>query len=156
MRIIPHSFARINKLKNPKKMATQPVNDGDWLTKDQILALSANMYAKMYIMDDGKVRQLDPAIDTRTILFDKSAIDELFAANPDADGLKIYLGVNDPSIFTPRYPSYDNKLMVALVATTNGVDNLVANGSRTNLAGDGAGRDNGTLCPPDPVCIPVI
>lgn len=135
-------------------MTTQPVNDSDWLTKDQILALSANMYARMYIMDDGKIRPLDPAIDTRSIHFDRSAIDDLFAANPDADGLKIYLGVNDPSIVTARYPSYYNKLMVALVATTNGVENLVPNGSRTNLAGDGAARDNGQLCPPDPYCNP--
>ena len=136
-------------------MATQPVSDGDWLTKDQILALSANMYAKMYIMDDdGKVRPLDPATDTRTVQFDKSAIDDLFAANPDADGLKIYFGVNDPAIYTPRYPSYNNKLMAALVATTNGADNLIPNGSRTNLTGDGAARDNGKLCPPDPDCAP--
>lgn len=135
-------------------MAAQPVNDGDWLTYDQIMALSANMYAKMYIMDNGKVRQLDPAIDTKSIQFDKSAIDDLFAANPDADGLKIYLGVNDPSIYTPRYPSYNNKLMVALVATTGGTDNLVTNRSKTNLKDGGAGRDNGKLCPPDPTCTP--
>jgi hypothetical protein len=136
-------------------MATQPVSDGDWLTKDQILALSANMYAKMYIMDDdGKVRPLDPATDTRTVQFDKTAIDDLFAANPAADGFKIYFGVNDPAIYTPRYPSYNNKLMVALVATTNGVENLVPNASKTNLTGDGAARDNGKLCPPDPACTP--
>lgn len=136
-------------------MATDPANNGEWLTKEQILALSANMYAKMYIMDDnGIVRPLDPATDTRSIYFDKSAIDDLFAANPYADGLKIYLGVNDPAIYIPPYPSYNNKLMVALVATTNRVENLVPNGSKTNLMGDGAARDNGQLCPPDPSCTP--
>lgn len=141
--------------------------DADLLTYEQIKALSNNMYEKVQIMEDGKLRKLDPTKDTRSIYFEKSKLDALFAAHPGADGLKIFLGVHDSGVFTPRQPGYHNKLMVMLVTTTNEVENLTkpakpappaAPGAPkveklvAALGNPGAGADNGKMCPPDSGC----
>jgi hypothetical protein len=147
------------------------------VTKKQLEALSANFFARVQILDrDGAHRQIDCSDkkhpkknDTKSVYFDKARIDALFAANPGSDGLKIYFGVHDHTIFPMPddvAPHYDNKLMVVLVATAGGKDLLHDDTETTTMAaksltvaasGDGSGNggmgmDNGRLCPPNLSC----
>jgi hypothetical protein len=148
----------VKEISSEKKL-----EDGDEVTIDQLKGLSGNMFLKVHIMDYGQIRPMDCSNpkpsdqkknDTKTVYFEKSKLDAFFAENPDSDGLKIYFGVHDPTIYPSiRYPSYINKLMVVLVTTTGGKENLKVNDSvmiAGNKAGDG--MDNGKLCPPDPSC----
>jgi hypothetical protein len=130
---------------------------GEQLSFEQISALSKNLFDRLMILEEGSFRKLDPTKDTRSIYFEKSKIDALFAANPGSDGLRIYLGIHDSSHFKLRQPGYHNKLMVALVSTTGGVENLDKPGTNRityggGNGGGGTGTDNGKLCPPDTDC----
>jgi hypothetical protein len=147
------------------------------VTKKQLEALSANFFARVQILDrDGDYRQINCSYkkhkkknDTKSVYFDKARIDALFAANPGSDGLKIYFGVHDHTIFPmPEEvaPHYDNKLMVVLVATAGGKDILhdeteistmaAKSLSTASAGGDGSGgglgMDYGKLCPPNSNC----
>jgi len=131
-------------------MATNDENNPDSkLTYEQIMALSKNMYEKMLIMDGGNFRKLDPAKDTKSAYFHKSDIDALFAAHPGSNGLKIYFGVHDSAIAPVKQPGYHNKLMAALVSTTDEVDNVDKHGTQKLMLGGG---NTSKICPPDTNC----
>lgn len=127
-------------------MDTTPPNNGDYLTDEQIAALSKHFFDHVHVMDNGKIRKLDPAIDTKSIYFEKTKIDKLFADNPGAEGLTIHLGMHDPDIFPPRQPGYKDKMMVVLAATTSVKPGMLGGG------GGNGGQDNGKICPPDTDC----
>jgi hypothetical protein len=109
----------------------------------------------MRIFENGVVRHLNPAKDTKSVYFSKDRLMELFNVNPGSDGLKIFFGVHDEAIYASREPvRYQNKVMVVLSTTTGTLDNLNEN-NQVEIAGSldsGEGLDNGKLCPPDPNC----
>ena len=144
------------------------------VTKNQLKALSKNFFSRMQILEDGQHRPIDCSDpshpqknDTRSVYFEKSRIDALFASNPGSDGLKIFFGVHDHEIFPipdADKVNYHNKMMVVLVTTTNEVDNLkddntphpgmqlMAAPAGGGNNGGGQGMDNGKLCPPYTTC----
>jgi len=127
-------------------MTTTPSTPGDNVTDAQIAALSQYFFDNVYVMDNGNVRKLDPAIDTQSICFDKKKIDKLFADNPTADKLTIHLGMHNSTIFPPSNPKYEHKMMVVLSAKTSAAAPVPSGG------GSSGGQDNGTLCPPETIC----
>jgi hypothetical protein len=134
----------IKKLK--LKTMDTTANNNDHVTDEQIAALSKHFFDHVHIMENGKIRKLDPTIDTRSIYFEKAKIDKLFADNPGADGLTIHLGMHHPDIFPPRQPGYKDKMMVVLSANTSVKPGMLGGGN-----GSG-GQDNGKICPPDTDC----
>lgn len=138
------------------------ITSGEEVTLDQLEGLSANFFVKTHIMD-GTLRRMDSynppphndwkKRDTKSIYFTKAKIEELFADNSGSDGIRIYLGLHDKSIYPAmRDAKYENKVMVVLMATKAEVDMKDFN-DKVMIAGiKGGGYDNGKLCPPDPGC----
>jgi hypothetical protein len=134
---------------------------GSEVTRDQILGLSNNLFAKFQRKATlgGRPQTMDPTKDTRTAYFDKPSLDQLFKDNPGSDGLKIFFGVHCVDIYpaTEHQKEYENQLMAVLVTTTGGDKNENLNvDDKVMIAGSiaeaGTGMDNGKLCPPNPNC----
>lgn len=154
------------------KIDSNAKSQGDIVTKTDLEKLSKNFFDKVHIRDhhDKEIRQINcddrndkKKNDSKSVYFDKAKIDALFANNPGSDGLRIYFGVHDSKIFPNSQPeSYDGKIMVVLVSTTNNVDNLddfphdaAKSTSGQNLISSGIGKvglDDGKICPPDTGC----
>ncbi len=149
----------VNVITDQKKLLS-----GAEVTAKKLKDLSENLFLRLVIKEDGKLRDMncsDPSSrvmnDTKTAYFTKTSLDELFAANPGSNGLFIYFGVHNSNIYPLGDPNYENKLMAVLVSATDEEPNLNA-GNFVEIAGapedigGGMGMDNGKLCPPNTNC----
>ena len=132
---------------------------GAEVTASQLNDLSENFFLRLKIKEDGRVRDLDCSDrtnmvmnDTKTIYFSKPNLDELFLDNKGSDGLLIYLGIHKNTLYPIGDPHYENKIMVVLVSTTNGIPNLKIDDHVKIAGAPGSGMDNGKLCPPNTTC----
>ncbi|MES2061829.1 MAG: hypothetical protein V4456_07915 [Bacteroidota bacterium] len=142
---------------------------GNGIKKSQIIMLVENHHRQLgRINPAGNYAALQRNVDSRSILFSKDVIDQLFiengltAANSKEFGLRIYLGVHDIKNILTDIPVYnDKKEMVVLVVTRDS-----GNGPEDQLAdllnsvevaglpevaafGGGDGLDHGKICPPE-------
>lgn len=152
---------------------------GSTVKKSQLKKLVDNYYKVMKKTDDnGKVVDLDPKKDAKSVWFTKAAIDKLFAThgctaeNNDEFGLRIYFAVHQTGILHhDEIPGhYHNQQTVILVPTKNQdgfIDRdllkeddevLLGNEGKDghSQADPGAGLNHGKICPPDTDCGCVI
>jgi len=132
---------------------------GAEVTVQQLNDLSENMFLRLKIKEDGRVRDMDCSDrtnmtmnDTKTAYFTRASLDGLFADNPGSNGLLIYFGVHNHNIYPLGHPNYENKLMVVLVTATNEIPNLNVNNAVKIAGAPGEAMDNGKLCPPNTTC----
>lgn len=125
-------------------MDTTPTNNGDAVTAEQIVALSKHFFDNAYVMDKGAIRKMDATKDTKSMCFDKSKIDALFASFPDADKLTVHLGMHSTSILPPGDPRYEDKMMVVLEAKSST--------GAASPTGGAVAMDFAYLCPPHSDC----
>jgi len=132
---------------------------GSEVTASQLNDLSENFFLRLKIREGDKFRDLDCSDhnnkvmnDTKTIYFSKTNLDSLFADNEGSDGLMIYPGIHKNSLYPIGDPNYENKVMVVLVSTTDGIPNLKINDFVKIAGAPGSGMDNGKLCPPNTNC----
>lgn len=144
--------------------------------KSQLKKLVNNYYDVIKKKDEnGKIVDLNPATDSKSVWFTKKAIDELFAdhgcnaENNDEFGLRIYFAVHKVGVLSPdnEIPKhYHNQQTVILVPTKaqkggkKDVDLLKEDehlkgdgkGEGDPVGGDGQGLNHGLICPPEHDC----
>lgn len=130
---------------------------------ETVLQMVKNFIKKTHKDKNGAIKKVTKDYDSHAVWYSKKEIDDLFAANTGAEGLRIYLGVHDN---TPtevqhmprRKPGYMDQHTVILVCTDKDKrdmldsykDNAISAWHIKDLA-DGSALEEGEICPP-PSC----
>lgn len=147
---------------------------GHVVTKSQLKKLVNNYYDVIKKKDvNGKIVDLNPKTDSKSVWFTKAAIDALFAehgctAENNSDyGLRVYFAVHKMGIMDPEHeikPTYHNQQTVILVPTKKEkgfedhdlLEDDAENPAADDGKGDGLGRagglNHGKICPPETDC----